>query len=168
MNVVQCCFDVVSTSGIDFVSTLCNGENLTSDFVSFSTSNQRYFNVDWQCWNNIEMLAGLITNTSFFDRLFNRHYYCAEKLLSAHKFGRFIFTTRKIINNVFNIPYWDTIPCILLPERYIILQGSDHSNFSYVVQLFLQLRWKSRNVPVGHLFELLWKISSFKDIFKSF
>ena len=42
----QRCFNVVSTSGTDVVSTLYNVENLTSDFVSFSTSDQRYFNVD--------------------------------------------------------------------------------------------------------------------------
>ena len=34
----QRCFNVVSTSDTDIVSTLCNVENLTSDFVSFSTS----------------------------------------------------------------------------------------------------------------------------------
>ena len=45
-DVVQRCFDVVSTSGTDVVSTLCNVENPTSDFVSFSMSHQRYFNVD--------------------------------------------------------------------------------------------------------------------------
>ena len=44
----QRCFDVVSMSDTDVVSTLCNAEDLTSDFVSFSTSDQRYFNVDPQ------------------------------------------------------------------------------------------------------------------------
>ena len=43
---MQRCFDVVSMSGTGVVSTLCNVENTTSDFVSFSTSDQRYFNVD--------------------------------------------------------------------------------------------------------------------------
>ena len=33
----QRCINVVSTSGTDVVSTLCNVENPTSDFVSFST-----------------------------------------------------------------------------------------------------------------------------------
>ena len=47
-NVMQRCFDVVSTSGTDVVSTLCKVENPTSDFVSFSTSDQRYFKVDPQ------------------------------------------------------------------------------------------------------------------------
>ena len=42
----QRCFSVVSTSDTDVVSTLCNVENLTSDFVLFSTSDQSYFNVD--------------------------------------------------------------------------------------------------------------------------
>ena len=36
------------------VSTLCNVENPTSDFVSFSTSDQCYFNVDSQRWNNVD------------------------------------------------------------------------------------------------------------------
>ena len=53
-NVVQRCFDVVSTSGTDVVSTLCDVENPTSDFVSFSTLGQRYFNVDPQHWNNVD------------------------------------------------------------------------------------------------------------------
>ena len=44
----QRCINVVSTSGTDVVSTLCNVENPTSDFASFSTSDQRYFNVDPQ------------------------------------------------------------------------------------------------------------------------
>ena len=47
-DVVQRCFDVFSTSGTDVVSTLCNVENPTSDFVLFSMSDQRYFNVDPQ------------------------------------------------------------------------------------------------------------------------
>ena len=45
-NVVQRCFDVVSTSGTDVVSALCDVENPTSD--------QRYFNVDSQRWNNVD------------------------------------------------------------------------------------------------------------------
>ena len=48
INVVQLCFDVVSTSDTDIASTLCNVENPTSDFVSFFTSDQCYFNVDPQ------------------------------------------------------------------------------------------------------------------------
>ena len=45
---MQHCFDVASTSGTDILSMLCDVENPTSDFVSFSTSDQRYFNVDPQ------------------------------------------------------------------------------------------------------------------------
>ena len=37
----QRCFDIVSTSGTDVVSKLCNVENPTSDFISFSMSDQR-------------------------------------------------------------------------------------------------------------------------------
>ena len=33
---------------INVIPTLCNVENPTSDFVSFSTPDQRYFNVDSQ------------------------------------------------------------------------------------------------------------------------
>ena len=47
-NVVQRCFDVFSMSGTEIVSTLCNDENPTLDFVSFSTSDQHYFNIDPQ------------------------------------------------------------------------------------------------------------------------
>ena len=46
INVVQRCFDVVLTSGSDIVSTLWNVENLTSNFISISTSDQRYFNAN--------------------------------------------------------------------------------------------------------------------------
>ena len=48
INVEKRCFDIASTSDTDVVSTLCNAKNPTSDFVSFSTSHQRYFNVDPQ------------------------------------------------------------------------------------------------------------------------
>ena len=51
---MQRCFDVVSTFGIDVVSTLCNVESPTWDFVSFSTSDQLYFNVDPRRWNNVD------------------------------------------------------------------------------------------------------------------
>ena len=44
----QRCINVVLTLGTDLVSTLCNVENPTSDFSSFSTSDQRYFNADPQ------------------------------------------------------------------------------------------------------------------------
>ena len=47
-NVVKRCFEVVSKSGSDVESTVCNVENPTSDFASFSTSDQRYFNADLQ------------------------------------------------------------------------------------------------------------------------
>ena len=36
---------LMSSSDTDVASTLCNVKNPTSDFVSFSTSDQRYFNV---------------------------------------------------------------------------------------------------------------------------
>ena len=38
INVIQRCFDVVLTVGIDVALTLCKVENSTSDFVSFSAS----------------------------------------------------------------------------------------------------------------------------------
>ena len=54
IKLYQRCFNVVSTSQIDVVSTLCNVKNATSDFVSFSMSDERYFNVDAQRWNNVD------------------------------------------------------------------------------------------------------------------
>ena len=47
-NVVWTLCNVVSTLGTGVVSTLRNVENPASYFVSFSTSNQRYFDVDPQ------------------------------------------------------------------------------------------------------------------------
>ena len=38
----------------DLVSTLCKVENPTPEFVSFSTSDQCYFNVELQLWNNVD------------------------------------------------------------------------------------------------------------------
>ena len=46
INVVQRCIDIVSTSG--------TVENLTSDFVSFSTSDECYFDVDPQRSDNVD------------------------------------------------------------------------------------------------------------------
>ena len=56
-KVVSTLCTVVSTSDTDVVSALCKVENLTSDFVSFSTLDQRHFNVDPQRWSDVEMLA---------------------------------------------------------------------------------------------------------------
>ena len=50
---MQRCFAVVSTSGSHVVSTLCMVEP-TSGFASFSTSDQRYFNIDLQLGNNVD------------------------------------------------------------------------------------------------------------------
>ena len=47
INIVPTLCNVVSTL-CNAVLTLCNVENPTLDFVSFSTSDQRYFNVDPQ------------------------------------------------------------------------------------------------------------------------
>ena len=49
-------YNVVSTSDTDVVSTLHNVENSTSDFVTFSKSNQCYFNLDAQRWNEVAMM----------------------------------------------------------------------------------------------------------------
>ena len=49
---VQRWFNVVSTFYTDVVSTLCNVENPTSNFLSFSTSDQRS-NGDPRCWSNV-------------------------------------------------------------------------------------------------------------------
>ena len=53
INIVPTLCNVVSTL-CNAVLTLCNVENPTLDFVSFSTSDQRYFNVDPQRWNNVD------------------------------------------------------------------------------------------------------------------
>ena len=54
--------------------TLCNVEKPTLDFVSFSTSDRRYFNVNPQRWNDVEMLAGEIIITNLFVLFLNRIY----------------------------------------------------------------------------------------------
>ena len=47
-KVVSTLYNVLSTSDADVVLMLCNVENPTSHFASFSTSDQRHFNVDSQ------------------------------------------------------------------------------------------------------------------------
>ena len=54
IDIVQRWFNVFSTLDTDIVSMLCNVENPTSDFVSFSTSDQCYLNGDPQWWNNVD------------------------------------------------------------------------------------------------------------------
>ena len=53
-NVVSTFFNIVSTSDSNVVSTLCSVENPMSDFVSFSKSNQCYFNVNPQLRSNVD------------------------------------------------------------------------------------------------------------------
>ena len=48
----------MSALDTDVVSTLYNVENLTLIFVSFWTSDQRYFHVDPQLWSDVEILDG--------------------------------------------------------------------------------------------------------------
>ena len=57
INVVPTLFRRCFTPGTDVVSKLCNVENPASDFVSFSTSDQRFFNVDptLKCWLGLFM-----------------------------------------------------------------------------------------------------------------
>ena len=87
-----------------------------------------------------------------------------EKLLSAYIYAHSI-TSRKIINKVLTILFLDAIPCILLPERCITLQASGNSKFSYVCNCFYNCREKPQDVSVKRLFEILWKVTSFKGIF---
>ena len=59
---MQCWFNIVSAFDTEVASMLCNVENPTPDFVSFSTSDQqRYFKGDPQCWNpNLKCWLGSI------------------------------------------------------------------------------------------------------------
>ena len=75
---MQCWFNVVSMSDTDIVSTLYNVENPTPDFVSLSTSDQRYFNGDPQRWNNVgptlKCSIGITqtTKSSIYQTIFQR------------------------------------------------------------------------------------------------
>ena len=77
--------NVTLTSDTGVVSTLCSIENPTSDFVSFSTSDRRYFNVNTQCWNNVDQKLKCwlsSTGTSYISRfLLNQLHIC--KILFA-------------------------------------------------------------------------------------
>ena len=80
-DVPQRLFNVVSTSDTNIVSTLHNVENPKSDFVSFSTSDQLYFNVDLQCWSDVEMLAGILI---FVIRCNTTKYHHLREYLFSH------------------------------------------------------------------------------------
>ena len=64
----------------DVVSMLCNVENPTSDFVSFSTSDQRYLNDDPQFWNNanptLKCWQGSIYEKVIYYKLYKEYSAC--------------------------------------------------------------------------------------------
>ena len=112
INVVQRYFDVVSTF-CNVVSTLfqrrgptfCNVEK-TSDFVSFSTSDQCYFNADPKRWNNVDptlkcWLGYHITAWKFSAKNFLR-IHCEDFLLKSLYSVRQYRKIRAINNSV----YW--------------------------------------------------------------
>ena len=55
IKLYQSCFNVVPKLDTDVVATFCNVENPLSDFISFSTSYQRCFNIDPQHWKNVDL-----------------------------------------------------------------------------------------------------------------
>ena len=108
----QCWYNVVSTL-CNFISTLfqrrsppfCNVEK-TSDFVSFSTSDQCYFNADPKRWNNVDptlkcWLGYHITAWKFSAKNFLR-IQCEDFLLKSLYSVRQYRKIRTINNSV----YW--------------------------------------------------------------
>ena len=102
INVVQRCFDIVSTSGTDIVSMLCN---LTSDFVLFLTWDQGYWSTTLkQRWLDVEMLAGLVPESNMRNALWvwwwrNKLIYEITLIVSIQTFPHifsFILFTLKI------------------------------------------------------------------------
>ena len=83
INFVQHCLDVVSTSGTDFVSTLCNVENPMLNFVSFSTLNQSYFNVNPQRWNNVDSTSKYWLGCLYVSEMYRKQ----EKIKSNGKYN---------------------------------------------------------------------------------
>ena len=55
INITQRCFDVALTSDFDGASTLRNVKITMSNFVSYSTPDQRCFIVELQRWNNLDL-----------------------------------------------------------------------------------------------------------------
>ena len=83
IDVVQRWFNVLSKLDTDTVSMLCDIENQISDFVSFSTLDQRYLNGGLQCWNKI-----IPTLKCWLDRIYekvNSKEYSACKFTSKMK-----------------------------------------------------------------------------------
>ena len=98
-NIIQRCFDVISTSTTDAVSMLCNIGNSTSDFVLFPMSDQRYFNVDPQHWikvNQTLKFGWVITDkwdlAHTLPTFINAWYLRSSKILIIKKWLPFNFT----------------------------------------------------------------------------
>ena len=105
INVVQLYFDVVSTLFQRRSPPFCNVEK-TSDFVSFSTSDQCYFNADPKRWNNVDptlkcWLGYHITAWKFSAKNFLR-IHCEDFLLKSLYSVRQYRKIRTINNSV----YW--------------------------------------------------------------
>ena len=98
---MQRCFDIVSTSGTDIVSMLCN---LTSDFVLFLTWDQGYWSTTLkQRWLDVEMLAGLVPENNMRNALWvwwwrNKLIYEITLIVSIqtflHIFSFILFTLK--------------------------------------------------------------------------
>ena len=105
INVVQLYFDVVSTLFQPRSPPFCKVEK-TSDFVSFSTSDQCYFNADPKRWNNVDptlkcWLGYHITAWKFSAKNFLR-IHCEDFLLKSLYSVRQYRKIRAINNSV----YW--------------------------------------------------------------
>ena len=90
---------VVSTLCV--LSTLYNVENPTSESISFSTSEHRYFNVDPQSWNNVDptlkcYFIQKASKANIFvkhrqgskNNIINQHFYYLQILLATARWYR--------------------------------------------------------------------------------
>lgn len=81
---MQHSLDVVSMLGAEIMSMLCNVENSTLNFVSFSASDQRYFNLRPQRSNNVNPTLKYWLGLSVKDISFSVTYHCSTPFLGLH------------------------------------------------------------------------------------
>ena len=121
-----------SMSDTNIVSKLWNAENKTSDFASFSTLDQRYFNVDQQRWNNFDpKLKCLLGGKQRFSSL----YFTKENHITDQFWKRLLLSSVNVnlytklrkyvlflnVLTLIRVCLWG----IILPTRWFYLNNSE-------------------------------------------
>ena len=92
MKLYQRCFNVVSTSDTDAVSTFCNVEKPSSDFVSLSTTLKQRWSM-LKCWLDFLRYLGPFTMFTLFLSVFLMHFSSCFIHLDKHLRQKDFFVT---------------------------------------------------------------------------